>query len=338
MDNNILAYTAGVMDGDGSFSIFKRKPGKTGISPLYFPMIQLANKNKDLVDFLIKEFMGRLFTRKAYEKNGSIRLPSHQWFLEKSTMCLPFLEKIIPYLVIKKERAEFLKEFIIKNPKQGRVALSQDLLQEREFSYMKMRSFNDKRVSTDSFSRKSSKISDRTEFWAYLAGLFDTDGSFSVKKEFNDIKMVNPKYSSQILLSMTDIKGINFLIENCPLGSVFTSIAKTCKKGMVYRFGIYNREESIIFLKKIIPFLQSKKNQALKLLEFCNGFSTTIYNKGGIDVHELDFREDCYECIKQLNKHGVYKPSLIDSESQEQADEGQAGSNAMQPDRLSAMA
>jgi hypothetical protein len=315
MENNILAYAAGVMDGDGSFSIFKRKPGKKGYSSLYFPMIQLANKNKALVDFLIKEFKGRLFTRKEYTKDGCTRLPSHQWFLEKSTMCLPFLEKVIPYLVIKKERAEFLKEFILRNPKQGRVFLSQEILQERELAYMKMRSFNEKRVSTDSFSRKGSKNSDSSEFWAYLAGLFDTDGSFSVKKEFNDIKMVNPKYSSQILLSMTDIKGINFLIENCPLGSVFTSVAKTCKKGMVYRFGIYTREESILFLEKIIPFLQSKKNQALKLLEFCNGFSITRYNRGEIDVHELDFREDCYECIKQLNKYGVYKSSLIDLEA-----------------------
>jgi UDP-N-acetylglucosamine pyrophosphorylase len=30
---------------------------------------------------------------------------------------------------------------------------------------------------------------------------------------------------------------------------------------------------------------------------------------------ELEFREHCYEYIKQLNKYGVYKPTLIDLEA-----------------------
>lgn len=311
-----LAYCAGVLDGDGSFSIMKKKGDKEGYSPLYYPVIQIANWSKELIDFFYENFKGSIFTRKAHlSKDGHHRKDSHQWKLEKSTMCLPFIEKLIPHLVIKKERAEFLRKFIFNNPRAGRIKLSEEVLQKKEVDYIKMRSFNDSRVSHETFSRKGRKDSEDPLFWAYVAGLLDTDGSFSIAKDTGDKKMINPKYRPSILLSMTDIKGINFIVENCANGSVFALKGRTMSNSMVYRFGIYTRDQAIPFLEKCIPHLRLKKRQAIKMLEFCNNYNPTRYNRAGVEEQELTFREECYEYIKQLNKYGVYKPTLIDLEA-----------------------
>ncbi len=311
-----LAYSAGVLDGDGSFSIMKKKGDKEGYSPLYYPVIQIANWNKELIDFFLGEYTGSIFTRKAHiAKDGHNRKDSHQWKLEKAPKCLPFLEKIIPFLVIKKERAKFLTDFIINNPRAGRIKLSEELLQKKEQDYIKMRSFNDSRVSHQTYSRRSGKDSDNPLFWAYVAGLLDTDGSFSIAKDSGDKGMVNSKYRPAILLSMTDIKGINYIVENCANGSVFTLKGRTASNSMVYRFGIYTRDQAIPFLEKCIPFLKIKQKQAIKMLEFCQKYTPTTYNRGGVDEYELEFREKCYEYVKNLNKYGVYKPALIDLEA-----------------------
>ena len=42
----------------------------------------------------------------------------------------------------------------------------------------------------------------------------------------------------------------------------------------------------------------------------------TKYCKIGISADELAFREDCYQRMIQLNKYGVFKPSLIGLETQ----------------------
>jgi hypothetical protein len=303
----ILAYMAGVLDGDGSFSLMKKPRRKESHSPIYYPLIQIANASKYLIDFVHKEFLGLIHVRKAYiAKDGCERKISYQWKLEKSTSCLPFLNKIIPYLVIKKERAEFLRNYILKNPpNRGSKKISEEILQDRESDYFKMRSFNDHRSSTCSFSKQCKKNNDNTGFWAYLAGLFDTDGSFSVKKETKDKRMINPKYTAAILLSMTDIRGINKIIENCPFGKYFVVKSRSCLKGMCYRFGIYSKEQCIPFLKNIIPYLKIKMDQAKMLLEFCNKFDHTFYPRNGIPEEELEFRESCYVKIKQLNMGSI---------------------------------
>src|SRR5689334_21168357 len=96
-----LAYMAGVMDGDGSFSLIRRSSIK-GQSPLYYPVIQLANNFRGLIEFFMDKFGGTYAIKKAkVSLDGVHRKDSHQWKLEKSNLCIPFLDKIIPFLVIK---------------------------------------------------------------------------------------------------------------------------------------------------------------------------------------------------------------------------------------------
>ena len=84
---NILAYVAGVMDGDGSFSFIKKVGYK---SPLYFPMIQLTNEKEFLIDFFVERFGGRKFVRTKLSKHS--KKISYSWKIEKKNQCVPFLE------------------------------------------------------------------------------------------------------------------------------------------------------------------------------------------------------------------------------------------------------
>ena len=109
---NFWAYIAGMMDGDGSFSLIKKKEyNKPDYAPMYFPSIQLVNANEGLIDMFKGKFSGRKNVR-LYPGNIT-KKPSYGWKIEKRKSCIPFLESVAPYLVIKKERAEFLLKFSI---------------------------------------------------------------------------------------------------------------------------------------------------------------------------------------------------------------------------------
>ncbi len=306
-----LSYVAGVLDGDGSFSIIKKIENALR-SPLYYPVIQLANACEDLVKMFHDKFGGSLFTRKARVlEDGGKRKPSHQWKLEKSNSCLPFLDKVIPYLIVKQERAKFLKEYIERNPfKRGSNKLSDDILLKRESDYLKMRQFNDEGTRNKPFHKN---ISCPT-FWAYMAGLMDTDGSFSIRKEISKTHMKSPCYSPIISLSMIDPRAFGLILNNFKDGKVKIVKAKTCREGICYRFVISSSEGVIKFLNQIIPYLRVKPENAKVLLKFCEERCFVSYRKTGVPQEELDFRDKCYQDLCSLNKYGVYKSSLMDLE------------------------
>lgn len=309
--NTKLSYIAGVLDGDGSFSLIKKQEGNG--SPMYYPLIQLANADRGLIDFIVSGLGGATYTRKPHtSKEGFKRQASHQWKLEKSIKCLPFLNEIAPFLIMKKERAEFLRDYIIQNPfKRGSNRITSDILMKRERSYQKMLNFNEKpTIYTEKLIQKRHvKTSQDPLFWAYVAGLMDTDGSFSIKKESKKKGCNNPVYAPSILLSMTDAKSIYHIVNNYLLGRVFVVKAKSAKNGYCFRFGIYSRGDAIDFLKRCIPYLRVKKQIAEQVLDFCENFKS--YCGPRITPQsQLDFREKCYQNIIKLN-NGVSKSSLI---------------------------
>lgn len=276
-------------------------------------MIQLANAHKILVDLFVKHFGGAINERKSYiGKDGSVRKISHQWKLEKAPKCLPFLENIIPYLIIKKERAGFLKNYILDNSFiRGSNQLSDEILHKREAAYIKMRSMNDIPLTHGSVLNRSLRRDvDDNLFWAYVAGLMDTDGSFSLKKENRTSGgSKSPVYTPTILLTMIDCRAIYYLVNNFVGGNLCEIKAKTAKQGFCYRFSITSRKNAIKFLKKCIPFLYAKKDIAEALLLFCE--TTKLMNGiNGVSTDQLVFREQNYSKIKALNT--VVKSSIMD--------------------------
>lgn len=311
--NTLMAYIAGLFDGDGSFTLGRKKPSHEGQSSLYYPFIQFCNKDKSSLDIIKNVFGGRVNTRQSYTaKDGSPRQTSYTLKIEKAALCKPFLETLIPYLIIKRERAEFLLSFINRNPfVRGSNKLSKEIIASREHDYIQMKLLNDHRESNYNISLRYARRNSLDEcFWAYVAGLLDTDGSFSIKKEIRS-NVKNPVYGAAILLSMVDSKAIQYIRNNCQFGVIMMVKSKAASQGFCYRFGIYGREEAAQFIRKCLPYLTIKKRAALILLDFCEKY-VSFAGPQGVPAREIVFREDCYQELVHMNKYGVSKSPLMD--------------------------
>jgi transposase-like protein len=104
-------YIAGILDGEGTFSIYEDKHSWGKRSPRIFPEISVNNTNKDLIYLLVKDFgfryrgchyNDRLPNRKKLYR-ASIRR-----FIDVETM----LQHVSALLIIKRKQAEILKRFI----------------------------------------------------------------------------------------------------------------------------------------------------------------------------------------------------------------------------------
>jgi hypothetical protein len=92
----------------------------------------------------------------------------------------------------------------------------------------------------------------------------------------------------------------------------FSYHSSKTSSGFHFQFGIYGKKDCAEFIKRILPYLVGKKENAKTLLDFCENSKDSKYCKAGIPEEELAFREECYQKLIALNKYGVYKPSLMD--------------------------
>ncbi len=97
------AYLAGFVDADGSISIKsegKKRP--------YVGCIQVYNCNKEVIEMFFEEFGGGKFRYKKTGKNWNKNWrPCWEWQLRHQKAARA-IEKIFPYLVIKKRQAELV--------------------------------------------------------------------------------------------------------------------------------------------------------------------------------------------------------------------------------------
>lgn len=302
------AYIAGAFDGDGSYSLIKRKYRTPSLG--YSPFIQFANASRPLVEWIQKSANGSIFHRKPYFKDGVSRMSSYHLKISGIENCKRFLRMVKSFAVIKKDRIEFLLSYIDENPFiRGSVPLSNEIRAARERAYIKMKKLNNEYSHNQPIASARKKKNNKDPlFWAYIAGLMDTDGSFTVKKEIRADRK-NPTFTAQILLTMNDSRGVYFLHNNFIGGSVCIVKAKTSNQGFCFRFSISSRMAAQKFLEYIIPYLILKKDAAQNVLEFCKNM---ILSNGprGISAEQLCLREKFY--CKSLEYNGVSKFSLMD--------------------------
>lgn len=111
------AYMAGLMDGEGSFSI--GTTFETG-NPHYMVHIRMYNTNPKLINWVIEHFGGKPFWS---NKNGGniedlkTQRKMCQWFLTGRKAMEAFLLAILPYLVGKREQANLLLRYLRMNGK-----------------------------------------------------------------------------------------------------------------------------------------------------------------------------------------------------------------------------
>ena len=130
-----LAYTAGLIDGEGYIGIVKRHRPDFGGKRYHQPVVKLVNTDEGMVDWMA-QFGGYKYRRKPTTAN---RNPTWWWELRGWNQVEPFLRQIRPWLRTKAPHADIIAEFCGAYKGRGRVALSEDVLDNRERLYFSLR-------------------------------------------------------------------------------------------------------------------------------------------------------------------------------------------------------
>jgi hypothetical protein len=129
------AYLAGVLDSDGCISIAKQtKKGRT----YHRLTVTITNTNRDLVDWLVTNFEGS-----CYMCNPNA--PKHhktawRWII-RGHDARPILNQTLPYLMVKRKRAELALQFVKTIRSRGE-SLTDKERKQRERLHAILRSMN----------------------------------------------------------------------------------------------------------------------------------------------------------------------------------------------------
>lgn len=172
------AYIAGIMDADGCFMIFKhnrktvnkateralafpKRVESWAIS--YIPGVKIAMIEPEAVNFIKNEMGFGNINLTGARKDRPNSKPIYNWYLRNKFKTAEFLENVIPYLKVKKDRALHLLKFchhLQSIPNQGYRGISYEELNYREDMYLKMREFNGNKVAATTESPRSERICD----------------------------------------------------------------------------------------------------------------------------------------------------------------------------------
>jgi hypothetical protein len=172
------AYVAGIMDADGCFMIMKHKrqtKNRTTERALnfekrveswsisYLPAAKIAMIEPEAVYFVKDEMNFGNIALDGARKSRPNSKPIYHWYMRNKNELIPFLEGIIPYLKVKKNRAEHVLKFCkhlqkFENPCYR--GLSKEELDYREDMYIKMREFNGNKVGATTKSHEHESVSD----------------------------------------------------------------------------------------------------------------------------------------------------------------------------------
>jgi len=156
MSKLTAAYVAGLLDGEGSLEI--RRDNRK-----HEARIRVCLTNKELIDWLYNSFGGYLSERKFNDNRWN---DAYVWCIKGTKKVSPFIEKVYPYLKIKKEHAGVIKRFLktfnsnsyelINNSYKQ---LKNEVIEKREKYYYEIKELNKrgKSVQPERLNKKTSK-------------------------------------------------------------------------------------------------------------------------------------------------------------------------------------
>jgi len=144
----MLAYLAGVIDGEGCIGIRKTKAGSSGSfkSTRYSAIMTVGNTSRLMIEQLIAAFGVGCVT---YRYPTKTKRACYLWSTS-SLGAQHVLRLVRPYLIVKREQAAVLLEFVdnfdsfkgARHGKKGGQVVSPDELARRERLYQQLRSLN----------------------------------------------------------------------------------------------------------------------------------------------------------------------------------------------------
>jgi hypothetical protein len=135
----LLAYMAGIIDGEGTIGITKTTP-KRYTNPRYTARIHFGNVNKEVIEMFAKRFGGSVRTERVPNRKLIYR-----WYRVGNPITKEIVESLLPYLVIKKPQAENVLEFLNTIQLKGyqkRDGVPPKELQRREYFFQKAKELN----------------------------------------------------------------------------------------------------------------------------------------------------------------------------------------------------
>lgn len=136
----VLAYFAGIMDGEGWFSIQKTKRENKNQNSTYVPSIGVGSSDEVLTDWLSEHFGGKVRYRINHHQMG--KKPMYEW-RPSWTLIKPVILKILPYLVIKGERAKLLLKLNeLSSARFRKGGVPKENMLKREKIYLKIKELN----------------------------------------------------------------------------------------------------------------------------------------------------------------------------------------------------
>lgn len=138
--------------------------------------------------------------------------------------------------------------------------------------------------------------------WIYAAATMDGDGCFMIRK-YN--RQTGPYYLPVVKICMINDGAINYIQKETGLGRIHITGTRPSRPNSkpLYEWTITNQADLITFLEGIMPYLRNKKDRAAHLLSFCKNRDFRPYGNRyrRFDQDELDYREDMYVKMRELN-------------------------------------
>ena len=101
-----LAYTAGILDGEGTVFL-ERRVTRKGDYRNYVLTVVISNTNEWLIKWLEFNYGGNV---SSYQQKHPNRLLSWRWRIQ-ATKAMEFLRLVLPYLILKRPQAEIAIQF-----------------------------------------------------------------------------------------------------------------------------------------------------------------------------------------------------------------------------------
>lgn len=158
-------YAAAIMDSDGCFMISKSKSRSKNLNHFdYTPRVRVAMIASGATNYIHSETgLGNIFIN-GVRPSRPKSLPLFCWEITKTSSLIVFIKAILPYLKVKKDRAEHLLSFCLKRERKiignRYTKPSVEELNYREDMYLKMREFNGNKVGATTKSRERESVCD----------------------------------------------------------------------------------------------------------------------------------------------------------------------------------
>lgn len=134
-----LAYTAGIVDGEGCITIAIRTCKRYRQGCEIFPTVVVGNSKEHLIKWLQAQYGGYTHCSNQYRPSLNRRVPFWVWGCNHRK-CVTFLKLILPYLFIKAQQAKIAIE--LGELKKTGIPLTKELMLRQQSLTRKMHNLN----------------------------------------------------------------------------------------------------------------------------------------------------------------------------------------------------